>query len=648
MRGTLTEKLLAGHLVSGRLIPGEEIGLRIDQTLMQDATGTMAALQFEALGVPRVRTELSVIYIDHNTIQLGFENADDHQYLRTFAARYGLWFSPAGNGICHQVHLQRFARPGRTLIGSDSHTPTAGAVGMFAVGAGGLDVALAMAGEPFYLIAPKVVRVWLTGELPRRVSAKDVILELLRRLTSKGNVGIVLEYAGPGLQCLSVPQRATIANMGAELGVTTSVFPSDEITREYLAAQGREHQWEAWEADPDAEYEGTIEMNLSTLEPMIALPHHPDNVVPVREVVGTPVQQVLVGSCTNGSYADLSLVAKMLAGRRVADGVSLGVAPASRQVLHALAEAGHLTALIDAGARILEPACGFCVGLGQAPATDAVSLRTNNRNFKGRSGTESARVYLASPQVAAATALTGVITDPRTLDLPVPDYEEPTSYWDDSDLFIAPSDAPEEVEVVRGPNIKPLPINEPLPDRLAGVVSLKVGDKISTDQIMPAGSYLRYRSNVPRYAQFVFEPVDKTFAARALELKAAGKPHMIVAGESYGQGSSREHAALCPMYLGVKVVLARSIERIHLANLVNFGILPLFFENAADYERIHVGDEWELDGLHGALRAGERLTLRVGNASIPVRHALTPRQVEIILAGGALNAIRSKDKHVKV
>lgn len=642
MRGTLTEKLLAGHLLSGRLAPGEEIGIRIDQTLTQDATGTMVALQFEALGVPRVRTELSVSYIDHNTMQAGFENADDHRFLRTSAARYGVWFSPAGNGICHQIHLQRFGRPGRTLIGSDSHTPTAGALGMFAVGAGGLDVALAMAGEPFYLIAPRVIRVWLTGQLPRRVSAKDVILEVLRRMSSKGNVGKVLEYAGPGVATLSVPQRATIANMGAELGVTTSIFPSDAVTQQYLAAQGRAEQWEALSADGDAEYAGALEIDLSALEPLAALPHHPDNVVPVREVAGTPVQQVLIGSCTNGGYADLSLAAKMVAGRRVAEGVSFGIAPASRQVLHALAKSSHLTALIDAGARILESACGFCIGVGMAPESDAVSLRTNNRNFEGRSGTASARVYLVSPQVAAASALTGVITDPRTLDLPASDYEEPEAYWDDSELFIAPLPHGETVEVLRGPNIKPLPINTPMPGRLAGVVSLKVGDKITTDQIMPAGAYLKYRSNVPRYAQVVFEPLDPTFAARALKLKEAGTPHMIVAGESYGQGSSREHAALCPMYLGVKIVLARSIERIHLANLVNFGILPLFFQDAGDYARVAAGDAFELDDVAARLRAGKELTLRIAGRDVPVTHALTPRQVEEVLAGGALNKRRMK------
>jgi len=640
MHGTLTEKLLAGHLVSGRLAPGEEIGIRIDQTLTQDALGTMVALQFEALGVPRVKTDVSVCYVDHNTMQVGFENADDHRYLRSFCGHYGVWFSPAGNGICHQIHLQRFGRPGRTLIGSDSHTPTAGALGMLAAGAGGLDVSLAMAGEPFFLVAPKVVRVWLTGQLPRRVSAKDVILEVLRRLTSKGNVGIVLEYAGPGLATLSIPQRATIANMGAELGVTTSIFPSDAVTQKYMAAQGRSAQWEPLAADADAQYERSIELNLSALEPLVALPHHPDNVVPVSQVAGLPVQQVLVGSCTNGGYADLSLVAKMVAGRRVAEGVSFGIAPASRQVLRALAKSSHLTELIDAGARILESACGFCIGVGQAPESDAVSLRTNNRNFEGRSGTASAKVYLVSPQVAAASALTGVLTDPRTLDLPASDYEEPETYWDDSELFIAPSTSPMEIQ--RGPNIKPLPLNDPLPDTLAGVISLKVGDKITTDHIVPAGPYLKYRSNVPRYAQVTFEPLDPTFAGRALGLKASGTPHMIVAGESYGQGSSREHAALIPMYLGVKVVLARSIERIHEANLLNFGILPLFFKDACDYGRLNAGDAWRLEGLHAALRQGRELTLKVGDADISVYHTLTARQVEMVLAGGALNAIRSK------
>ena len=633
---TLSEKILDAHLVEGTPRAGEQVAIRMDQTLTQDATGTMAYLQFEAMGVPDIKTELSVSYVDHNTLQTGFENADDHLYLQSIAERFGLYFSRAGNGICHQVHLERFGIPGKTLLGSDSHTPTGGGLGMFAVGAGGLDVAVAMAGGPFWLAYPRVVGIRLDGRLSDWVTAKDVILTLLRTLTTKGNVGTVAEYFGPGVATLSVPQRATITNMGAELGVTTSLFPSDEVTRSFLAAQDRANVWRELRADADAAYDRVIEIDLSTVEPMVAQPHSPDNVVTVRAAAGATVDQVAIGSCTNSSYRDLATVAEILKGKTVSPHVSLIIAPGSKQVLRMLADDGRLSQLIAAGARLAEVTCGFCIGMGHAPSSNGVSVRTNNRNFYGRSGTPSAGINLVSPETAAAAALTGVVIDPRDLGIPYPHIPEPNHFTVDDSLIIHIRNA--EAEIVRGPNIGPPPRNAALPDGFDAEVTLKVGDKITTDHIMPAGQRLKYRSNVEAYSQFVFEGVDPTFSQRAKEAVAGGKLSIVVAGESYGQGSSREHAALCPMYLGVKAVLARSFERIHAANLVNFGILPLILE-IDDYQKIHQGDILRFQNLGRDLAPGKPLTLvnKTGGYNISVRHSLTARQIGIAKAGGLLN-----------
>ena len=646
MSKNLVTKILEAHLVEGRLEPGTEIAIRIDQTLTQDATGTMAYLQFEAMGVPRVRTELSVSYVDHNTLQDGFENADDHRYLQTVASKFGIRYSKAGNGICHQVHLERFGRPGRTLLGSDSHTPTGGGIGMLAIGAGGLDVAVAMGGGPFYLTCPKVVNVNLTGRLKPWVSAKDVILALLEILTTKGNVGTVIEYGGDGVAGLSVPERATITNMGAELGVTTSVFPSDEVTRQFLRAQKRADQWAELAADSGAGYDRVIELDLGTLVPRMAKPHSPDSIATVKELAGTRVDQVMVGSCTNSSYRDLMLVAALLKGKRVHPDVSFGVAPGSRQVLEMIAQNGALADIVTAGARILESTCGFCIGAGQAPRTDAVSVRTNNRNFEGRSGTKSAKVYLASPETAVAAGLTGVITDPRDLGVPYPEVAMPAEFWVDDSMVLLPADQPDSVVISRGPNIGAPPAAEPLPDSVLGTVTLKVGDKITTDHIMPAGSRLKYRSNIPKYAEFVFEGVDPQFSKKALANKQAGIHNIVVAGSSYGQGSSREHAAICPMFLGIRAVIAKSFERIHAANLINFGILPLTFANEADYDVIGSGNEVEIAGIRRALTAGSDLSLmdRTSKKRIPLRYSLSPRQRDILLAGGMLNYTRMRAK----
>ncbi len=636
----LTYKLISAHLVSGELSPGSEIGLKIDQTLTQDATGTMAYLQFESMGCERVKTELSVSYVDHNTVQVGFENADDHAYLQSVARKYGIVFSRPGNGICHQLHLERFGRPGRTLIGSDSHTPTGGGIGMLAMGAGGLDVAVAMAGGPYYIAAPRVVRVWLEGALRPGVSAKDVILAVLAKYGSSGNVGRVMEYAGPGVASLDVPSRATIANMGTELGVTTSVFPSDEETRRFLAAQGREDVWVPLCADDDAEYEETFVLDLSRVEPMAACPHNPGNVATVASLAGKRVNQVLVGSCTNSSYRDLKTVALLLRGKTIHPDVSFGVAPGSRQVVLELMREGLFQNLVEAGARILENACGFCIGNHQSPGTDAVSLRTSNRNFEGRSGTKSAQVYLVSPETAVAAALTGVVTDPTALDAPPP-VRFPDRFGIDDSMFLYRETAGVGVpgaEIARGPNIGEVPSGSPLPETLDAVVAIKVGDKITTDHIMPAGARLKYRSNVPVYAKYVFEPIDPTFHDRCLANKAAGVANVIVAGESYGQGSSREHAALCPMYLGVKAVVAKSVERIHAANLVNFGIVPFVFENPADADRIEQGDAIELPGVADAVRGDGVATVVVRRTgeSFRVRASLSERQRGILLAGGLM------------
>ena len=644
MGQSLTYKILAEHLSGGTLKQGEEIALRIDQTLTQDATGTMAYLQFEAMGLQRVRNELAVSYVDHNTIQVGFENADDHAYLQSVAAKYGIVFSKAGNGICHQLHLERFGIPGKTLLGSDSHTPTGGGIGMLAIGAGGIDVAVAMGGGPFYLTAPKVVRIRLVGRLRPWVTAKDVILKVLQTFSTKGNVGCVFEYAGPGVKTLAVPERATITNMGAECGVTTSVFPSDANTHAFMEAQGRGQGWRELAADPDATYDRDVEIELSSIEPLAAAPHSPDQVVTVASMAGTRVDQVLIGSCTNSSYQDLKTVARILEGHSVHPQVSLGIAPGSRQVLKMLAEDGSLAVLLGAGARLLENACGFCIGNSLSPGTDSVSLRTSNRNFEGRSGTKSARVYLVSPPVAALAAIHGRVVDaPAMADLKYPRVRMPAKFDVDDSLFLRPPADAASVIVVRGPNIGEPPRNTPLPAQLAGVATIKVGDKITTDHIMPAGARLKYRSNVPAYAQFVFECVDADFAKRAAANRDAGRHNIIVAGESYGQGSSREHAALCPMFLGVKAVIAKSVERIHMANLINFGIIPFAFASPGDYDRIGQGDELGMADIRQAVASGqERLVLRnlSRGADIALVLQLTERQRKILLAGGLLNFTR--------
>jgi aconitate hydratase len=639
MAKTLIYKILDAHLEDGRLAAGTPIGIHIDQTLTQDITGTMAMMEYEAMGAPKPATDISVNYVDHNMMQLGFENADDHEFLRTFSAKHGMYFSKPGNGICHQVHLERFSAPGKTLLGADSHTPTCGGAGMIAIGAGGLDVALAVAGQPFYLACPKILLVKLTGKLRPFVTAKDVILKLLSILTTKGNVGWAIEYAGPGVKALGVPERATITNMGAELGVTTSVFPSDEVTRAFLRNQGRAKAWRALAADRGAKYDRVIEIDLAKVEPMVACPHSPDNVKTVREAGPIAVNQVCIGSCTNSSVRDLLTVAAMLKGRTARPDVSLVVAPGSRQVLETIARSDALYDMIAAGARIDEAACGFCIGAAQAPRTNAVSVRTSNRNFEGRTGTRSAGVYLVSPETAAACALTGKLTDPRDLGVRHPKIREPKRLLIDDSMILAPAKNPDKVEVFRGPNlVGPAPMDA-LPDRLGGPVALVVGDKITTDHIMPAGQLAVYRSNVPKYASYVFYRVDPTFAGRCIAARDKGHANFIVGGESYGQGSSREHAALCPRFLGVRAVLAKTIERIHQANLVNFGILPLVFADPKDARKIHAGDELELAGLRTAVRKGETLSVRnvTQGFKFDVRLAASSRQREILLAGGVLN-----------
>jgi len=640
MPDSLTYRIIKAHLADGDPLPGSTIALRIDQTLTQDATGTAAYLQLETMGIDRVRTELSVSYVDHNMLQSGPLNADDHRYLQSVAARYGILFSRPGNGICHQLHLERFGVPGKTLLGSDSHTPTCGGLGMMAIGAGGQDVACAMAGMPFYLTAPRVVKVNLTGELQPWVSAKDVILELLRRLDVKGGVGKVFEFAGPGVATLSVPDRATITNMGTELGATTSIFPADDVTREWFRAQGREGDFVEAAAEPDADYDEVIEINLSVLEPMIAQPHSPGNVVAVRELAGKPLQQACIGSCTNSSYGDMALAAAMLDGKRVPAGVSLTVSPGSRQVLEMIARSGDLATMVGAGARILEVACGPCIGMGQAPSSGAVTLRTFNRNFEGRTGTPDAQSYLCSPAVAVASALNGCITDPRDLGEP-PVVREPEQFLADDSGIVYPPEDGSAVEIVRGPNIKPIPRREPLPDALEGEVLLKVEDNITTDHIMPAGAkILPLRSNIPAISEHVFVAVDPTFPRRARE--AGGG--FVVAGENYGQGSSREHAALAPMYLGLKAVVAKSFARIHRANLVNFGIVPLTFANAADYDRVQQGDRLATDGMMAGLSEGAfSVRDETQGFSFRVCADLSEREVEIVKAGGKLNLIRQAD-----
>ncbi len=633
----LVQKILREHLVEGDLHKGDEIAIRVDQTLTQDATGTMAYLQFETMGIPRVKTEISVSYVDHNTLQVGFENADDHRYLQTVAARYGVHYSKAGNGICHQVLLERFGAPGKTLLGSDSHTPTGGGIGMIAIGVGGLDVAVAMGGGAFYMPRPKVVKVNLTGKFQPYVSAKDVILKLLSIMTTKGNVGKIVEYGGPALAHLSVPERATIANMGAELGVTTSVFPSDEQTLSFLKAQKRENVYRALAADPDAAYDQVIDIDLSALEPMVAQPHSPDNVATVAGLKGGKVHQVCIGSCTNSSLRDLAVVAHMLKGRHVHPDVELVIAPGSRQVEMEASLRGFMTVFLQAGARVAETACGFCIGSGHAPGSGEVSVRSNNRNFQGRSGTADAKIFLASPETCVACALTGEFTDPRTLGLTPVEFDMPGQFFIDDSMVITPPPDGSSVEVIRGPNIGEPPKTSALPGKLGKSVLLKVGDKITTDHIMPAGQYLKYRSNIPKYADVVFIGVDPNFAKRAKE--AGGG--FVVAGDSYGQGSSREHAAICPSYLGVKGIVAKAIERIHKANLVNFGILPMLFVDPSDYEKIEQGDTFVAEGLHEALKGDKVLTVRdeTRGFSFKVKIDVTDRQAAILVDGGLLNHI---------
>ncbi len=639
---TLTEKILKAHLVDGEFVKGSEIGLRIDQTLTQDATGTMAYLEFEAMGIPRVKTELSVAYIDHNTLQSGFENADDHRFIGSIAKKHGIYFSRPGNGICHQVHLERFGVPGKTLIGSDSHTPTGGGLGMIAIGAGGLDVAVAMGGGAYYITYPKIVKVNLTGKLSPWVAAKDVILELLKIMSVKGGVGKVIEYCGEGVKNLSVPERATITNMGAELGATTSVFPSDEITKKFLKAQKREDVWTPLSADSDAVYDEEITIDLSSLQPNAACPHSPDNIKSISEIGAMKIDQVCIGSCTNSSLMDMMKVAYILKGKTVHPDVSLSIAPGSKQVLNMLAQNGELSIMIDAGARILESACGPCIGMGQAPNSGGISLRTFNRNFLGRSGTKDGQIYLVSPEVAALSAITGVFTDPRTLG-DMPEFTMPQQFVINDNMIEAPCDEKDmdNVEVLRGPNIKPFPKTEPLSNTIDCICSLKVGDNITTDHIMPAGAkILPLRSNIPAISKHCFTVCDEAFPKRA---EALGKS-IIVGGANYGQGSSREHAALAPLHLGVKIVITKSFARIHRANLVNAGILPFTFANENDYDKISLGDELVCTNLINSLKKDNIITVlnKTTGESIPCICELSDRAKEIVLAGGLLSYTKSK------
>lgn len=637
----VVQKIIAAHLVEGDPAVDAELGIRIDQTLTQDATGTMAYLQFESMDVPHVRNELAVSYVDHNTVQIGFENADDHDFLASVAKKFGIVYSKCGNGICHQLHLERFGKPGRTLLGSDSHTPTGGGIGMVAIGAGGIDIAVAMAGGAFHIPTPKVRGIRLTGRLPKGCSAKDVILKVLEKYGTKGNVGWIFEYFGPGVKTLDVPSRATIANMGAELGVTTSVFPSDAVTKQFLAAQGRADDWMELVADRGAAYDDVFEVKLDALEPLMAAPHSPGNVVTVKAMKGTKVNQILIGSCTNGSYRDIRTVALYLKGKHVAEDVEVGVACGSRQVESMLAADGSLAILIAAGCRILENACGFCIGAHMSPRTGAVSLRTNNRNFEGRSGTKSAQVYLVSPETAAASALAGKVADPRKE--PVAAVPAPKAFPVDDSMFLYRATARRGVkktEIVRGPNIAPVPKGAPMPETYRGVCAIKVGDKITTDHIMPAGARLKFRSNVPQYAKFVFEPCDPTFHDRCLANKEKGLANVIVAGESYGQGSSREHAALCPMYLGVKAVIAKSIERIHRANLINFGIVPFTFDDPKAYDTLAPGDALELVDVKAAVSGDGRVTVKTAKGAFTATARLSGREKQLLLAGGLLASLK--------
>lgn len=643
MGKNVTQKLIEDHLVEGRLQAGEEIGLKIDQTLMQDATGTLVMLEFEALGIARVRTELSVQYVDHNLLQEDFKNPDDHLFLRSACKKFGIWFSRPGNGVSHPVHMERFGVPGKTLLGSDSHTCAAGALGMLAIGAGGLEVAMAMAGEPFYLRMPKIWGVRLVGELPDWVSAKDVILEMLRRHDVDGGLGKIIEYYGPGLNCLTAMDRHVIANMGAELGATTTVFPSDEAVRQFLISQGRGEVWREILADEDACYDEYEEIDLAKLEPLIALPSSPGNVVPVREVAGREIYQSYLGSSANPGLRDFAVAAAIVDGKQVHDRVSFDVNPTSRQILENMIELGILKKLVHAGARLHQAGCGGCIGMGQAPATGRISLRTVPRNFPGRSGTKEDQVYLCSPETAAASALTGVITDLRTLDMPYPRFKEPETILINAEMLVPPAPEGTQVELEMGPNIKPLPVLEPLPDRLEGPVLLKVADNLSTDEILPAGAkVLPFRSNIPEISKFAFSQIDESYYARAIACQNQGS--FVVGGSNYGQGSSREHAALAPRYLGLKAVIAKSFARIHLQNLSNFGILPLIFANPEDWEKIAQGDVLSIPDVRTAIRRGSTLKVinLTRNETYSVEHPLTPRQVDMVLAGSLINLVRQR------
>lgn len=639
---TIAQKIIKEHLISGDMTVGSEVALKIDQTLTQDATGTMAYLEFETMGIPRVRTELSVAYIDHNTLQSGFMNADDHRFIQSMAKKYGLYFSRPGNGICHQVHLERFGKPGKTLIGSDSHTPTGGGIGMLAFGAGGLDVAVAMGGGAYYITMPKMYKVNLTGKLQDFVTAKDVSLEILRILSVKGGVGAIIEWGGPGAATLSVPERATITNMGTELGATTSIFPSDEVTCAFLAAEGREEDYRPLASDEDAVYDRVIDIDLSTLEPLIACPHSPDNIVKVSELKGTKVDQVCIGSCTNSSLMDMLKVAALLKGKTIRPDVSLSISPGSKQVLAMLADCGALSDILASGARVLECACGPCIGMGFSPNSGGVSLRTFNRNFEGRSGTKDGQVYLVSPETAVAAALTGEISDPRLLgedSTGMPEIVMPEAFKIDDSAIIPPADIEEakELPILRGPNIKAFPDSKPQEDKLTANLTLKVGDNITTDHIMPAGSkILPYRSNIPHLSQYCFEVCDETFAERA---KAAGES-IIVGGNNYGQGSSREHAALVPLYLGVRAVVAKSFARIHIANLINAGIMPLTFKNPDDYDKLKQDDKLTINNIYAGMDSGSFImTVEGSGEQIELEGSFTDRQKDLLKSGGLLKYV---------
>lgn len=639
----IAQKLIKSHLVSGQMIPGTEISIKVDQTLTQDATGTVAYLQFESMGVDRVKTERSVAYIDHNTLQSGFENADDHRYIQTVCSKHGIYFSRPGNGICHQVHLERFGKPGKTLLGSDSHTPTGGGIGMLAIGVGGLDVAVAMGGGAYYLTMPKVVKVNLTGKLSPMVAAKDIILKVLSLMSVKGGVGKIIEYAGEGVKTLSVPERATITNMGAELGATTSVFPADEVTLAFLTAQGRPEDFTPIFADEDAQYDEQIDIDLASLQPLAACPHSPDNIKTVQELSGMKIDQVCIGSCTNSSYTDMMKVAAILKGKTVAPNVSLVIAPGSKQVFNMLAQNGALADMICAGARVMECACGPCIGMGQAPNSGGISLRTFNRNFEGRSGTADAQVFLVSPETAAVSAVAGEMTDPRTVIPEGISVQMPERFFINDNMILAPAENSADVEVVRGPNIKPFPVNKPLEENWDERALLKVGDNITTDHIMPAGAkILPYRSNIPKMSEFCFTRCDEEFPKRAQEWGGG----IIIGGQNYGQGSSREHAALVPLYLGVKAVVAKSFARIHMANLINSGIIPFLFENEADYDRIDLGDELVIENIRTKITQGLPVVMhnKTKNIDIPLKVTFFERQIEIIAAGGMLNYTKQQNK----